>query len=294
MQSLSLDCLAHGCACENDMAVTCPLCRTERTLDLRTFSISMLRQEWLLNYGFDPFLDFPRLEPVLRQHQCPVCHLVFFSPSYFGGPQFYERLAQAPWYYEANRWEFDEALRRLSARPGIRNLLEIGCGRGFFLEKVAGIYECLGVEINEEAAQVCRNKGLSVTTERLDTLALSFDAIVAFEVLEHISEPRVFLQRVSELLAPDGCLIIAVPNPVGYLAEFDHVLLNMPPHHATWWRKETFEHVAQEFRLRNLGIADEPLRYMHYRDYYWEQINLAYPSVGDQSLAKSSSVGCAI
>jgi SAM-dependent methyltransferase len=268
------------------MAKNCPLCGTERIFTVRTFSVSTLRQEWLINYRFDPFLDFPRVEPMLRQHQCQVCQLVYFSPRYVGGPQFYGRLAREPWYYEANRWEFDEALRRLSAKPGIRNLLEIGCGEGFFLEKVAGIYEGLGVEINEAAAQVCRSKGLNVTTDKLETLAVSFDVIVAFEVLEHIPEPRIFLQRVSDLLAPGGFLIIAVPNPAGYLTEFDHVLLNLPPHHATWWQKETFDYVAQQLGLRTLGVADEPLRYVHYRDYYFEQIKYAFPTTGERSLGQ--------
>jgi 2-polyprenyl-3-methyl-5-hydroxy-6-metoxy-1,4-benzoquinol methylase len=208
------------------------------------------------------------LGEVLLQHRCGICALEFFSPQYVGQKEFYECLSRGnEWYYEENKWEFDEALRRLSLNHRVKTLLEFGCGKGFFLEKVAGCYDTLGMEINREAAQACKAKNLNVTTDGFEALRHPFDAIVAFEVLEHIPEPKDLLRRLYEALVPDGTLIIAVPNPEGYIKEFDHVLLDMPPHHATKWNKTTFEYLAHHLGMEIVGFAYEPLRFVHYQGY---------------------------
>ena len=86
-------------------------------------------------------------------------------------------------------------------------------------------------------------------------------------MLEHVSEPRQFLQGIVNILSPNGSLILAVPNPESYLNELDHLLLDMPPHHSTRWSSNTFEFVSRKFNLELVGIANEPLRYVHYQLY---------------------------
>jgi SAM-dependent methyltransferase len=249
------------------MKLNCRLCGAEKIFTLRTFDLAALRREWRENFGFDAFANFGPTESELRQHRCSVCALEFYSPDYVGDGQFYERLAHGDWYYEPAKWEFDEAIRRLGGNPGIRSLLEIGCGKGFFLEKVTGCFDALGLEINPAAVEHCRRRHLNVSTDRVETLEREFDAIVAFEVLEHLAQPRELLAHITRRLAPGGSLIFAVPNPESYLREFDHVLLDMPPHHATRWNRQTFEYLSREFRLQLVGIAHEPLRYVHYKSY---------------------------
>ncbi len=53
--------------------------------------------------------------------------------------------------------------------------------------------------------------------------------------------------------------------------EFDHVLLDMPPHHATRWRRPTFEFMAAKLNLDLLDVVNEPLRFVHYQAYLHER-----------------------
>jgi len=59
----------------------------------------------------------------------------------------------------------------------------------------------------------------------------TFDAVMTFFALEHVAEPRPFLTRVRELLAPDGQLHLIVPNVSENSGDFivvDHVNHFMP------------------------------------------------------------------
>lgn len=264
--------------------IACPLCESHKVFDLRRFRLAELGQEWQATFRFNPFADLGGGHAELIQHRCGACELEFFSPSIVGDAEFYARLSRGnAWYYEENKWEFSEAIRRLNTRSQLRTVLEIGCGPGYFLEKVAGCYEVLGAEINPEAVAACQRKGLRVTTQPLAALPDQFDAILAFEVLEHLPEPWAFLRQAAERLTPEGVLILAVPNPEGYLTEFDHVLLDLPPHHATRWSKHTLAQAAQRLGLELVGISDEPLRYVHYQNYYWEKLGGAMPDPTQRS-----------
>jgi SAM-dependent methyltransferase len=248
------------------MGLTCPLCQSPRIFKVRGFSIPYLRQEWINSFGFDPY---PATETASRMtlQRCALCNYEFFDPQFIGDAAFYERMCKNPWYYEDDKWEFEEAIRRLSGRPEHKSLLEIGCGRGSFLEKVAGCYDAWGTEINAEALRICGQKGLNAADKSVKELGRNFDVIVSFEVLEHLPDPRSFLCEVNQALTPGGTLIFAVPNPEGYLGQLDHVLLDMPPHHAGRWNSATWDYVAQTWGLRLIGRAFEPLRYPHYLVY---------------------------
>ena len=78
---------------------------------------------------------------------------------------------------------------------GSKNVLDIGCGRGEFLEllRERGIGG-RGIDLNEDMVDYCRSKGFDV--ERID-------AIAYLEGLEEKSLDGVFLDQVVEHLRPD-------------------------------------------------------------------------------------------
>ncbi len=246
----------------------CPLCDSNRNFLRRRFNVAVLSEEWKRGFGFDPFSRIPSAPRELLQWACAVCKLRYYEPQLCGDEQFYNELStRFSWYYEANKWEFDEAIDLLESAPSVSSLLEVGCGKGYFLEKVAHALDAHGVEFNPDGLRECTNKKLQVSSTPVERLDRTFDVIAAFEVIEHLPNPREFLAAMVDRLNRGGLLILAVPNPKSYLEEADHTLLDMPPHHVTSWGKEPFAYLEGKFPLKLREMRQEPLRYVHYRSY---------------------------
>ena len=62
------------------------------------------------------------------------------------------------------RREFSHSLNFIRAYKASGRLLEIGCAYGFFLQEAAASFEVAGIEIAEEPAPYCRERGLRVLT----------------------------------------------------------------------------------------------------------------------------------
>ena len=244
--------------------MACPLCNQKKYLNLRQDDIKNLSKLWQQQFGFDAFSEVA-LGETINKLACFECGLIYYYPEFFGDATFYSKLSQHDWYYESDKWEFDRAVEIVQKiRP--KSILEIGCGAGEFLQKVfSGVEYSLGLDFNETALTSARQKGLNVRNENIQNLKDSFDMIVMFEVLEHLESPFDIMKAIESKLNPGGVLIIAVPNPDGYLKDMGVVLLDMPPHHNTGWKKETFDYLAQKLGMQILSYETEPLRYVHYQ-----------------------------
>jgi 2-polyprenyl-3-methyl-5-hydroxy-6-metoxy-1,4-benzoquinol methylase len=100
-----------------------------------------------------------------------------------------------------------------------KRILEIGFGNGSFLSFARGQgAEVLGTEMIPELVQAAREAGFDVNdgTAMLHGRqhAGSFDAIVAFDVLEHMDKTELadFFGAVNALLRPDGVFLARFPN----------------------------------------------------------------------------------
>ncbi len=112
---------------------------------------------------------------------------------------------------------------------GRTDVLDIGCGRGEFLDLLAarGI-AARGLDLNHEMAQSCRARGLDVAQgDAVSYLSALPDAslggIFAAQVVEHLDPP--YLLRLLELaghkLRPGGRLVLETLNPACWVAFFE-------------------------------------------------------------------------
>lgn len=104
---------------------------------------------------------------------------------------------------------------------GCTNVVDLGCGRGEFLEllKEHGV-TARGIEYSDELVAHIRRKGLAA--ERADLFAFldalpdrSLDGIFCSQVVEHLEPPRVveLIRLAHAKLAAGAPLVIETPNP---------------------------------------------------------------------------------
>lgn len=165
---------------------------------------------------------------------CPACGLAGTSPrlvderldAYYPAsyPAYREPSERIGWRgrvgaaIDAARFSF--TMRMAAFRPLVRRssgrLLDVGCGRG---ELAAWFrshgWSVAGVEPSAEACAQAVAAGIEMHCGTLDDVpwaAETFDAITFNHSLEHIPDPEAALRQARELLAPDGLLIVSVPN----------------------------------------------------------------------------------
>lgn len=107
---------------------------------------------------------------------------------------------------------------------GCSNVLDIGCGRGEFLEilKEHGI-EGKGIDLDEDMVNFCRSKGLNV--ERIDAISYlnklddkSLDGIFIDQVVEHLDPDYLvmMLDLSYKKLIYGGAIVIETVNPISF------------------------------------------------------------------------------
>jgi O-antigen chain-terminating methyltransferase len=112
---------------------------------------------------------------------------------------------------------------------GLSDVLDVGCGRGEFVELLAanGI-SARGVDLNHEMAEVCRARGLDVREGDAVSYLSSLDdaslgGIFAAQVVEHLEPGYLlrFLELAFHKLRPGGRLVLETLNPACWVAFFD-------------------------------------------------------------------------
>lgn len=95
-------------------------------------------------------------------------------------------------------------------------LLEVGCGNGRQLERMAQAgWRAQGVDFDPAAVRQARSLGLEVGLGDVAEQGFAdetFDAVVASHVIEHVPEPAAFLRECRRVLKPDGYLVILTPS----------------------------------------------------------------------------------
>ena len=102
-----------------------------------------------------------------------------------------------------------------------RSVLDIGAGTGDFLVAAKNDgWNTLGIEPNESAKQLAKNKGVNFI-ENLESISDdSFDVITMWHVLEHVRNLDYQLDQLKRICKPGGIVIIAVPNYKSFDAQY--------------------------------------------------------------------------
>ncbi|MES2202413.1 MAG: methyltransferase domain-containing protein [candidate division FCPU426 bacterium] len=162
--------------------------------------------------------------------RCPRCRLMFSDPQpddqalsaiysndyFLTGPEGSAVSGYRSMKRATARLYLDQLAAYLGNSRG--KLLEIGCGTGEFLVEAKGKgFEVAGMDLSSHAC-ASANLLLGPDTVKLggpDDLAFAdgeFDVCVLFDVLEHVRDPVVFLEKLRRTLKPGGTLFVCTPD----------------------------------------------------------------------------------
>lgn len=141
------------------------------------------------------------------------------------------------------------------------NLLDFGCGRGWFLDeaKKRG-WNVYGTEFSQEAVSLCESKGIIMKNGNLlmeDFDGVRFDVVFCSEVIEHVNDPVPQLKSMFKVLRPGGCIYLTTPNFNCYLRHQFGPDFNIIeyPEHLCYFTKRTMD-----LAMRKAGFIRHSLR----------------------------------
>ncbi|MEO8722098.1 MAG: bifunctional 2-polyprenyl-6-hydroxyphenol methylase/3-demethylubiquinol 3-O-methyltransferase UbiG [Sphingobium sp.] len=114
-------------------------------------------------------------------------------------------------------WGLDS--REMRALVGKR-AVDVGCGAGLLCEPLARLgAEVTGIDAAAEniavASAHAAGQGLTIDYHAVGVEALEaapFDLVTSMEVIEHVSDPALFVRSLASNLAPGGLMILSTPN----------------------------------------------------------------------------------
>jgi SAM-dependent methyltransferase len=157
---------------------------------------------------------------------------------------------------------------------GCHDFVEIGAGVGIvghYLQKKKFTYD--GIELDAEAAGLAKGAGVNVVNEPFQYLInyTNKDALVCFEVMEHIDDLKLAFTLIGQSLKPGGYFGFTVPN----FERFYNVAENMrsndlgqvgPPVHINFYTVQNLKKILPQFGFEILYLKVRPFPSLNWRN----------------------------
>ena len=95
------------------------------------------------------------------------------------------------------------------------DILEVGTGMGYGVEVIAPKatrFISIDKDLPEQINQLANVEYYDMEVPPIEFENCSFDAVVSFQVIEHIDEDIDFVREVARVLRPDGKFVVSTPN----------------------------------------------------------------------------------
>ena len=132
-----------------------------------------------------------------------------------------------------------------------------------FLEEMQNISKSkylYAIEPSKEMAEICRNKGLRVIENPIESVSsqeYQFDLLTSFELLEHLFDPYSFILSVFSLLKPGGHFVLTTPNGLGFdianLWEKSKTIF--PPHHLNFFNPSSLHKLFSRAGFQEIEVT---------------------------------------
>lgn len=128
--------------------------------------------------------------------------------------------------------------------PDGGRILEIGPGEGFGSGFFGDDYDYYTLDLSLQTLSELEHDSPRVCGDgsRLPFKNDSFDAVIAFQVIEHVPDPETFLRELDRTRAPDGSVLLTTPNRKHRLLD-DQEPWN--PHHLREYSAESLSSLVE-------------------------------------------------
>ncbi|MBO0733038.1 MAG: class I SAM-dependent methyltransferase [Methylocapsa sp.] len=234
----------------------CPLTGQPAVRQIQWVSARLLRDLWHFVFKVDAREALLGID-LFGLWESPT-GLYFFDPPREGNSafydQFYARITSLRLFSQAHiRNEFTMAARSI---PAGARVLDVGCGLGNFKSclphaNYTGLDPHTGIR---SGAAAIRGESLA---DHLLGHARAYDAVCAFQVLEHVQKPAELFAEMVQAAKPGGLIFAGVPHVRSPAARIPNYIINAPPHHLTWWTEAALAELA-----RGAGASVEAIEHV--------------------------------
>ncbi|MFN8166082.1 MAG: class I SAM-dependent methyltransferase [Bacteroidia bacterium] len=201
--------------------------------------------------------------------QCRDCGFAFsaFIPTQAELENYYLHYHRYTEVSETLRKRYNQILDFLEPYKKLNQLIEIGCGEGFFLEEaVKRGWNVCGTELASPARDICKSKNISVfesTEDLFKSISGKADVILSLEVMEHLPSPHPEVSRYNELLRNGGAFYLTTPNFNSLSRKIlgEDWSVYIYPEHLMYYTPSTINRLFHDHGFRKVKIKTDGISY---------------------------------
>ncbi len=175
-----------------------------------------------------------------------------------------------------------------------KKVLDLGCVRHNLDETYKDIWlhgiirqeakSVLGVDYLEKEVEELRKRGFDVVCTNVETMDLDdkFDVVVAGDLIEHLNNFGMFLEKVKLHMKPDGIFLVTTPNPVNIMRFFSILQRGKAganPEHTCWFTEQVLSQLVERYGMYIESVDYVDDTYQYYKDsslLWWPFLALNY------------------
>jgi len=224
------------------MAIICPVC------DSRSFNDLYAQLVRCQECGF--------VTAANQEDNSPIPSL--YKEDYFNGDEYADYFGDKKIIQKnLNKW-----LKVVRQHVPGGSLVEVGSAYGFFLELAQKKFDVVGYEVDTEVVKAARQivKGDVRNQDFLSDDSISnesVDAVVMWDVIEHLAEPDHFIERSAQILKLGGHIFLTTGDIDSWLPrrQGPRWRLIHPPTHLQYFSVETLQRLLKRYGFEIVRVS---------------------------------------